>query len=434
MSEDSIFFIPVAEDGSKLNYDSRYILYAPLHGAVALVSQDDKTRIEAKISDLNGGIESIDELKPLLSFPKRQIQAPPQKLEDVYEIDILTNYKCNFSCVYCYSARGRSDVELEFDIACKLIDFLFSCKHPALKPYKINFSGGGEPLISFDLISRIIEYIEQKADISGHKYTLQLVTNGSLLSKKHAEFFKNHGVRLVVSFSILERFQNQERGDYDSVAQAIDLLIENGNRFGVRATLTDKSVSAMPEMVQEINRRFPKLKAVVFDTVLSKDMFKTDCKLRDYYNCFEKNFLSARSLGARLGIGVYSTAFMATEFVRTRACFGKIVLTPLGALSICARVSSPREEEYKDFIYGRIDKSAGLQVNKEIFARYMADDTIYATRDCKSCYARWHCGGGCRLCRHSLDAASMREECNFKRHILKNELMRKIGAVEKKMT
>lgn len=425
MEIDKLFFIPLEIDDGNIK-GKYYILYVPLHGVASIVSDTEKQSLENKIYLARGDYRQVEALNNIIKMPERLVQMPPDNIEDVYEIDILANYMCNFNCIYCYSARGRSQVELKYEVACRLIDFLFGENHPADKPYRINFSGGGEPLISFELIKKIIAYIEAKAEHSNHKYILQLVTNGSLVKKEHADFFKQHSVNLVVSFAVLEKFQNRERGAYDRVVKTIDMLLDNGNKFGIRATITDESVYAMPQMVAELHRRFPRLRTLVFDTVLSSDMFLTSEKLAEYYNRFLQGFCAAKETGERLGVEIHSTPIQLLEFIRTRTCFGKMVLTPLGSLSVCARVSSPVESEYGDFIYGSIDSTKGLVVDRTKFSSYMHEDTIESSEECKTCYARLHCGGGCRLFRHCFNEESVKVDCDFKRRVVKMALLARI--------
>lgn len=408
--------------------DSVWLAYSSLNGAAFLVSEKEKEFLR---KECESGSGDSPELSPgaraLLRDPVPQsVMRIPESWEDVYEVDFLMNYKCNFHCVYCYSAAGRSNAVLPWEKARTLVDFLFSEDHAAKTFYNIHFSGGGEPTLSFDLVRMLTEYIEKKAAVSGHKYKLSMVTNGSLLSSEIMDYLIAHNIELILSFEILEQYQNAERGQYDVVAKNLDRLIESDVRFAVRATLTADSAPAMPRMIEEIHTRFPGLKAVVFDTVLSAELFRTPEELKKYYDVFFDSFLEAEKLGEKYHVSVSGPFTNLLAFHRERTCFGKIVLTPEGRLSICARVSSPKEELFPCFTYGEITEDGRISVDREKFDRLMHENTIESAPECRDCFARWNCGGGCRLFTMSFPDESRRVFCDFQRKCVKYQVLEHI--------
>lgn len=277
--------------------------------------------------------------------------------------------------------------------------------------------------MSFDLLRRITEHIEKRSAASGHRYQLAMVTNGSLLTPDILDYIAEHKIQLVLSFEILERFQNSERGQYVTVASNLDELLRRNADFGVRATLTAASVSAMPEMVEEIHSRFPRLTSVVFDTVLAPALFPEPEDLADYYKKFFDYLIQAQALGRKYGIHIGSPFTQLLGFQRERTCFGKIVMTPDGYFSMCSRVSSRKEKLFDDFIYGEIDPSGNLAVDDSKFNRLMHENTIDSSPLCKECFARWNCGGGCRLFAMSFPPAFFPVFCDFQRKGLKHEIL-----------
>ena len=47
---------------------------------------------------------------------------------------------------------------------------------------------------------------------------------------------------------------------------------------------------------------------------------------------------------------------------------------------------------------------------------------------CTSCFARWNCGGGCRLFHHSFSPEYEEVRCNFVRKALKTQLFKVLEA------
>ncbi|MEG1725424.1 MAG: radical SAM protein [Anaerovoracaceae bacterium] len=421
LSENNIFVIPI---GNYWGIDSERIsmVYAPLNGHISLGTP---RMIEKLNLCAEGGVSDIETISALNVFQasgKVRVHYLPESPHELYQIDILANYTCNFKCIYCYSAAGRSSKQVEFEKIKAIIDYLFCSGKRQTNPYIINFSGGGEPLLSIDLIKQTVEYIEYVNVDKNYIYNVGLVTNGSLITSEVIDYLQNKKVDMAVSFEILERLQNKERGCYDKVSANIDMMLKKGFPFGIRTTFTPESVSCMCEMVEELSHRFPGLKKVVYDTVLSPELFPTPESLEKYYNTFIEEYYKAKKLGREKGIVVESIAVETLSMVRDRTCEGKIVLTPMGTISSCARVSSPQEKLYDDYIYGNVEKKEGLVFNFEKFKSIIAHNNIYTLSMCTNCFAKWNCGGGCRLFHDSFSPDFEEVRCKFVRKGLKRQM------------
>lgn len=417
-----IFAVPAGEEWG-VEADRVFMIYAPLNGHISLATEETVRTLKECASGLNDD----QALKNALSVFQAKGSVPvhylPESPHELYQIDILANYTCNFKCIYCYSAAGRSNRQIEFDKIKAVIDYLFCSGKEQKNPYIINFSGGGEPLLSFELIKKTVCYIEEVNKDRNYIYNIGLVTNGSLITPEIIDFLQEHKVDMAVSFEILERLQNKERGSYDRVSANIDMMLERGFPFGIRTTFTPESVSCMCEMIDELASRFPKLKKVVYDTVLAPSLFDTPEDLKNYYDSFIEEYWKAKEKGAGMGISVESVAVEMLSMVRDRTCEGKIVLTPMGTISSCARVSSPQEETYEDYIYGEV-KEGEVDFNQERFEGIISESNIYSQPMCAECFARWNCGGGCRLFHHSFGPEYEEVRCNFVRKALKTQLFK----------
>lgn len=402
--------------------DSLYVIYAPLSGHISLATEDTVSEL---VKCAEGDIVSESVKKALTAFMakgKVPVHYLPKSPDELYQIDILCNYTCNFKCVYCYSAAGRSQGEVKFEDVKAIADYLFKSGRKQKNPYIINFSGGGEPLLSFPLIQKTIEYIHSVADSTGYKYNIGLVTNGSLITPEIIDYFTKWKVDMAVSFEILQDLQDKERGCYSRVAANIDMMLERGFPFGIRTTFTPESVSRMSEMIEEVHSRFPKLRKVVFDVVLSPTLFETPDQLKKYYETFLSEYYKAKVLARKYGITLESIAVETLSMVRDRTCEGKIVLTPSGTVSLCARVSSPREKLYGSYIYGEV-KNGAVSFDKNAFRNILNSHNIYTQPECAVCFARWNCGGGCRLFHDSFDERFQKVRCEFVKKALLLELV-----------
>jgi radical SAM protein with 4Fe4S-binding SPASM domain len=425
-----IFAVPVG-DFWNVGPDRVFMLYAPLNGHISLATPDTVKSLQMCAAGLGDDQAMKNALGVFQAKGKVPVHYLPESPHELYQIDILANYTCNFKCVYCYSAAGRSNKQIEFEKIKAVIDYLFCSGKEQKNPYIINFSGGGEPLLSFDLIKKTVCYIEEVNKDRRYVYNIGLVTNGSLITPEIIDFLQEHKVDMAVSFEILESLQNMERGSYDKVAANLDMMLDRGYPFGIRTTFTPESVSRMCEMIDELASRFPKLKKVVYDTVLAPSLFNTPEDLKNYYDTFIEEYWKAKEKGAEMGILVESVAVEMLSMVRDRTCEGKIVLTPMGTISGCARVSSPLEERYQDYIYGKVEDGS-LCFDQKRFETMISESNIYSQPMCADCFARWNCGGGCRLFHHSFTPEYEEVRCDFVRKALKIQLFKVLSSNFKK--
>ena len=422
LSKKNIYCIPVGDFWGRDPY-RLFLIYAPFIGSYMLATPHLATSLNQHAKN-GGGDEAVASLyEKLCGSSNRKIDRMRHDTKEVYQVDILANNTCNFHCVYCYSAAGRSQQRLRMEHVKTLIDYLFSKDYTPSAPYAIHFSGGGEPLLSLDVIKETIDYIKQAhSKGNGHPYSLGIVTNGSLLVEDVARYLCEENIEIIISFEILESLQNKERGHYDLVVENIDRLTELDIPFAIRTTFTHESTEYMCEMVREVYYRFPGIHFLTFDVVLSADLFKTPLELKDYYDSFLDNYYKAKALAAEFGISIACLAAEPFHMLRDRTCTGKLVLTPWGKLSACSRVSSPQEAHYADYESGKIENGR-VVIDEERFSEIMEDCNIYSQDICHECFARWNCGGGCRLFHHSFDESFEKVRCDFVRKALRQQLL-----------
>lgn len=421
LTDNNIFAIPIGEAFEKAS-DDVFIVYAPLNGNMTLATRKMVEDLELTANGENPSEEQSKLLHKFTSVGNFPIYRLPKSSHEMFQIDILSNYTCNFKCIYCYSAAGRSSQQAKFEDIKTVIDYLFKSGKKQINPYIINFSGGGEPLLSFPLIQQTISYIHEVTANTSYRYSLGVVTNGSLLTEDIALYIKENVVDVAVSFEILEDLQNKERGSYDKVSKNIDMLNRLEVPFGIRTTFTPESVTRMSEMVEELHIRYPYLRKVVYDTVLAPALFPTPQDLETYYDNFINGFYAAKALGEKYDILVQSIAVEMLQMVRDRTCQGKIVLTPSGSISSCARVSSPKEALYNEHIYGEV-KDGQLLLDEKRFTSIMDECNIYSQEICHNCFAKWNCGGGCRLFNQSFSEPFQQVRCNFVRKAVKKQAL-----------
>lgn len=123
--------------------------------------------------------------------------------------------QCNLRCSYCvYSGRYQnrrihSHRAMTEETALRAVDwFLTECSED---PY-IGFYGG-EPLLAFPLLRRVVEYVQSKTNLS---VQYSLTSNGTLLDDESIRFFIDHDFNLTISLDgpkeIHDRYRKNREG------------------------------------------------------------------------------------------------------------------------------------------------------------------------------------------------------------------------------
>lgn len=392
--------------------DGRIMLYAPVANVVAEMEYEEVLTLEhqAKI-----GLHSEE----LVALTQKEVEIYQSQTPDkITELSILINQRCNFSCAYCYSANGRDNKEMNLEQLISIIDWFVDKKRG--DKLDITFSGGGDPILSFNLVRQGIEYALGKAQRASIELNVGIVTNGSTITSEQMDFISQYNIGLVVSCDIIEEIHNAQRSHYDIVASTIDELCRRNIEFGIRSTITPLNVTRQEEMVEVLHKRFPAVRSAAFEVVLNDSLFATSKDLERFYIDFEEHLFNAQALGDSYGITIGNTIINNVDVCKIRACLGKLVATPYGYLTACSRISSPQEAHYHKFVYGHIDKS-GVYANDSVISGIL-DKNAETYTECHSCIAKYHCSGGCLLARYSLPAEYFKCYCAFMKRMVVHRL------------
>src|SRR4030066_2589232 len=111
---------------------------------------------------------------------------------------IVPTLACNSRCVYCQvSSRAPSEqgCSMSVETAREVVEMIFKTRSPSIK---IEFQGG-EPLLRFDLVKRIVAEAEDVNRQHGKYISFVICTNLTLLKADHLSFLKDHDVLISTS-------------------------------------------------------------------------------------------------------------------------------------------------------------------------------------------------------------------------------------------
>lgn len=389
LTRNNIFILPDADSGTNL-------IYMPFANYAAALS--DK-QVQELCNVLGGETEissaAVNDVLQHRNNAPRKIWHTSHRADDLLNLMILPNNRCNLHCTYCYSAHGRTNSEITIEtLRCGLRHFL-SPDRIAGKRVTISVLGGGEPLLSWNIVKQGLEYAYELTSLREEPLPVSIVTNGTIVNDEIIGFCLEHNISLSVSFDILKDIQNRQRGEYDKICANVNRFAASGLDLAFNTVITKDNVCRMAEMIECMKQNNGNIRKISFKPIISNTYFADDEQRRDYYKKFVDNFFNAQTLAEQYGIWLTSTYQNAILCLADRYCPGKFAITSDGEVSICHCVSSKRDIHYDEFIFGRIDTEEDkVYIDEEKLHNILSYDMNRHDR-CADCPAKWHCAGGC---------------------------------------
>ncbi len=163
-------------------------------------------------------IHRMKESGLLKKSPIKEITHPMTKIlpdilsRRVENITLQVTQQCNLRCKYCvysgsYITRIHSSRTMSLETAKKGVDFIVS---NSLDLDQINIAFyGGEPLLQFNLIKKVVEYAEVETE--GKKVSFGMTTNGTLFNDEILNFLQEKKFMLVISLDGPEEVHDKNR-------------------------------------------------------------------------------------------------------------------------------------------------------------------------------------------------------------------------------
>ncbi len=150
---------------------------------------------------------------------------------------LFVTHQCNLNCAYCYE-KFKTKTHLTFPTAKAIlaeeIDTFLSQKRSG--SFIVDFMGG-EPLLNFELIRDISEWIWETYPQAPCKLTLR--TNGTCLTPESMDWFIRNRQRIDVGLSLdgLEELQDLNRSS-SSGRIPVNFFVENWPHLELKATIS----------------------------------------------------------------------------------------------------------------------------------------------------------------------------------------------------
>lgn len=365
----------------------------------------DSSITEAEINDCIDDIEQLKTDGKLFTDDQYADLAFDFKARNtvVKALCLHVAHTCNLNCEYCFASQGKYHGDralMSFEVAKQAIDFLIE-NSGSRKNLEVDFFGG-EPLMNFEVVKEITAYCRSIEKEKGKNFRFTLTTNGVLLDDEVIDFANRECHNVVLSLDGRKEVHDRLRktvngkGSYDVIVPKFQHFVEKrGNKgYYIRGTFTHNNTDFTNDIFHMADLGFTELSmepvvcppgdpyALTYDDlpvlfeqyeILAKDMLRREKEgkpITFYHYMLDLN--SGPCIYKRISGCGSGTEYMA--------------VTPWGDLYPCHQfVGNP------DYLLGNVFDGV---TNPDVQNEFKLCNA-YARPDCKECWAKLYCSGGC---------------------------------------
>jgi uncharacterized protein len=219
----------------------------------ALRDDYDAAEVDAAIAELRRVRAIADTTAPARPQPK----IVPLKPVPLQTLVVNVTNQCNLSCTYCYeygedkivdTENGKQPKFMSEATARASVDFMLRESRDNPTAHMTFF--GGETLMNFPVLKSTMDYARRRAAELGKTVDFSLTTNATLLRPEIIEFLAENRVGVTISIDGPEDIQDKFRvfkngmGSYEIAAPKIKALLarHRSRPIGARVTLTRQTL------------------------------------------------------------------------------------------------------------------------------------------------------------------------------------------------
>lgn len=221
-----------------LDTPGSHYLYDAAENQIVPVSREDSEKLSRYIKgerdpEIMECVERYQGMGLCMDKVVEEIENPMNELAPYYLNERLENLilqvtqQCNLRCSYCvysgkYINRTHNNSVMSYELACRAVDF-FMARNLLVEKPSMGFYGG-EPLLQFGLIKRIVGYV--KESYPERQIQFNMTVNGTLLTKEVADFLAENDFSLTLSIDGPKEIHDANRR-FVSGQGSFDLIMEN---------------------------------------------------------------------------------------------------------------------------------------------------------------------------------------------------------------
>lgn len=387
-----------------ISLGNKYLFYAPLKRIAFVGNESMKQVIERQSQDRFDsemmGNDSLIALQRIGFFEPSQRLQPSLKTDILFAPSIcilMLTTACNMSCSYCYAANGtKAPTVMNWETAKKGIDIAYKNSVERGLCFSLSFHGGGEPTLPQELILRACQYarsLDSTCPIS--------ITSNCVWDETFRDKLLSYVNEISVSFDGARDTQDKQRplkdgrGSFQRVVESIHEIEKRKISYGIRMTVTQKSLPMLLENVKFIVDK-TNCKSIHVEAVYSQGKANGSSQCISDPNDFIERFLEAYDFAKTQGIFLKVSSVrldsLSTSFCR--ATSEALIVTSDGHLSSCYEVFDESHPLAKEFLIGELNIADGALLYPQVRTRLL--EQIESNRlECEKCFCYYHCAGDC---------------------------------------
>lgn len=185
------------------------------------------------------------------------------------KLALVMTRDCNLCCSYCYVRKSKT--KIKFEQGKKVLSSFL--KFPGSQK-EVIFTGG-EPLLTFPTVKKLILFSQQYKNKNNKKIKFFFLTNGIGLNKKHLDFFQKHNVEVQLSLDGEKNTQDLHRktpngGSFNILKSKLPILKEYNN-ISINAVFTPETIKHLYKNIKFFYKYFHKVRlSYAYDANWSK--------------------------------------------------------------------------------------------------------------------------------------------------------------------
>ncbi|NCE64268.1 thioether cross-link-forming SCIFF peptide maturase [Pseudoflavonifractor sp. 524-17] len=329
----------------------------------------------------------------------REKAASMQQSALVKALCLHVSHDCNLRCKYCFASTGDFGtgrrMTMDVEMARKAIDFVVE-KSGHRRNIEVDFFGG-EPLMAMETVKETVAYARSIEKEKGKSFRFTITTNGILLNDENIEYINREMSNAVLSLDGRKEVNDDLRptvngkGSYDVIVPKFKKLIEGrGTKdYYLRGTFT----RFHPDFAEDVKALAEVGKNISVEPVVGKREDPYALQEEDLPALEAEYERLAQYLRNHLEINFFhfnvDLAQGPCVIKRLRGCGAGceyVAITPEGDIYPCHQFVG--NDAYK---LGSLDDGS---FDMELSGKFAALN-IYTREECRTCWARFYCSGGC---------------------------------------
>ena len=312
-------------------------------------------------------------------------------------------HTCNLNCSYCFASQGKYHGDravMSYEVGKRALDFLIE-NSGSRRNLEVDFFGG-EPLMNFDVVKKLVEYARSVEKEHNKNFRFTLTTNGLLIDDDVIDFANREMSNVVLSLDGRKEIHDKFRVDYagngswERIVPKFQKLVSErgGKNYYMRGTFTHANPDFVKDIRTMLDLGFTELsmEPVVCAPGDPSELTAEDIEtVKKQYEELAELMLQRKREGRPFTFYHYMIDLKSGPCIykRISGCGSGteyMAVTPWGDLYPCHQFVGDEK-----FRLGSVFEGV---TNTET-QREFADCNVYAREECRNCWARLYCSGGC---------------------------------------